>query len=817
MISDYYGPQADRPGIRLHRVEVYNWGTFDSTDGSVYIAKTEGRTTLLVGRNGAGKSTLVDAVLTLLVPNAIRNYNVAAGAKKTERTERTYVLGACDQQLAADDAVVRKRYLRSGAQFYSIILAHFYDEQAQSGFTLVQILYPKADGSIEKVFAFGEGDKSIANDLHGLSKAEGLIGTLKTRGFKATKTFTEYHQWFVRRTRVKTLAMDVFNHTVAVKDIRSLNAFIRDHMLENSGGKDRVQKLIDHFAELRAAHRQLVRIRTQHDLLVPIENHGKQYLGYEQELIEAEKLSLATDAFFTQQTLKIVTPLVVQHREEMANKEVERDSVAVKIKQAAQEARLLENEIDQVGGDRVRQIPQLIELESAHREHKEKRRAVYVDSANQLQLAKQDRALLKELQSPKEFAELKQAINERRYLIGDQLAAISADRDQLVAQRSPLKKQQRELESELETLAKRRNNLPSNFSRMRAEICSQLGVNEKDLPFAAELMAVGEDHLPWESSIEMVLRGLALSLLVPDHLYRKVSAYIEKHRLVDNGYGQKLVYQRVGTSEPANTGDRWHDQALLRKLQLRDDHELTPWLTNLIESRFNYRCCDSIDEFHHTRGLALTQNRHVKAGESRHEKDDRDKSSDPSRYVLGWNNVAKKRRLAESIEGLRTQIDDLSRKIDSMEDQRQAIAAESNAIDRCLQVAAFDEIDSTGHLRTIDSLKAELEQLLKSNDKIGVLKSKLVEVQKNVDGLNVYRDEVVSRIGELKRQIADGERLIANARSKMVKMQADGSWDDVQAVFGKIEESLQGQSLCLENLGEHEKAFRSEQDRSTLR
>jgi YebC/PmpR family DNA-binding regulatory protein len=43
-------------------LEVLNWGTFDSTSGTVFSVAPEGRTTLLVGQNGSGKSTLVDAV-----------------------------------------------------------------------------------------------------------------------------------------------------------------------------------------------------------------------------------------------------------------------------------------------------------------------------------------------------------------------------------------------------------------------------------------------------------------------------------------------------------------------------------------------------------------------------------------------------------------------------------------------------------------------------------------------------------------------------------------------------------------------------------
>ena len=69
-------------GYRLDKLEVYNWGTFDH---DVFSVRPNGQTTLLVGQNGSGKSTVVDALLTLLVKPGVRNFNVAAGAKKTER------------------------------------------------------------------------------------------------------------------------------------------------------------------------------------------------------------------------------------------------------------------------------------------------------------------------------------------------------------------------------------------------------------------------------------------------------------------------------------------------------------------------------------------------------------------------------------------------------------------------------------------------------------------------------------------------------------------------------------------------------------
>ena len=65
-------------GFRLQRLEVFNWGTFDSR---VWTLQLDGRNGLLTGDIGSGKSTLVDAITTLLVPAHRIAYNKAAGAE----------------------------------------------------------------------------------------------------------------------------------------------------------------------------------------------------------------------------------------------------------------------------------------------------------------------------------------------------------------------------------------------------------------------------------------------------------------------------------------------------------------------------------------------------------------------------------------------------------------------------------------------------------------------------------------------------------------------------------------------------------------
>jgi uncharacterized protein YPO0396 len=86
---DFLGDDT-RSGFRLARLEVFNWGAFDS---QVWTLVLDGRNALLTGDIGSGKSTLVDAITTLLVPAHWVAYNKAAGADFRERSLRSYVLG----------------------------------------------------------------------------------------------------------------------------------------------------------------------------------------------------------------------------------------------------------------------------------------------------------------------------------------------------------------------------------------------------------------------------------------------------------------------------------------------------------------------------------------------------------------------------------------------------------------------------------------------------------------------------------------------------------------------------------------------------
>src|SRR5262245_19405299 len=154
MDDSFLNDAAPPPGFRLHKLEVYNWGTFDSPGGEVHTVRPGGQTVLLIGQNGSGKSTLVDALLTLLVRPFVRNYNVAAGAHKRERDERTYIRGAYGRFSRGEDNRADVQFLRAAGANYSALLAYFRNEGSDHAFTVAILLYLDSEGKAEKVYCF---------------------------------------------------------------------------------------------------------------------------------------------------------------------------------------------------------------------------------------------------------------------------------------------------------------------------------------------------------------------------------------------------------------------------------------------------------------------------------------------------------------------------------------------------------------------------------------------------------------------------------------------------------------------------------------
>ena len=790
-----------RPGYRLHRLEVLNWGTFDSTSGTVFSATPEGRTTLLVGQNGSGKSTLVDAVLTLLVPSGIRNYNVAAGAKKTERSERSYVRGAYGRASDADQSAITQ-YLRPGNNHFSALLAVFTDETLNRSFTVCQVLHQTTDGGIDKTFAIADTARRLSEDLSDIQRADAVRARLLECGYKTTKKYIEYSQWFARRTGVRGKAMDMFNQTVAVKDIQSLNDFIRNHMLESHDWREKLQKLLSHFGELSTAHRELVRVRHAKEMLEPIERIGADYQQQSAKLVRAERMLEAASIYFRTQTLRLYEPLLVTSQKELGEAADAKQRLSETLNQLTENIRGIKNEIDQAGGERLRQLPMLIQHQQTALDGKRREYSRFHAAANVCGI--QDQAT-----SEQRFAAIQKQTAQLASDAQSKLASLASSQEELLGQLGSLRRDLRDEREEFEFLKSRQTNLPGHLATLRQRMCEDLQLSERDIPFAAELISVRSDQRQWEASAEMVLRSFALSLLVPDKFYRRIRSYVEQNKMVDAaGRGQRLVYLSVKPiAESFGSGDRLDSRSLLRKLEYRPGHDLTSWVRGEVASRFDFVCCETLAEFDQVPRFAMTINRHLKMGGERHEKDDRPRAVDPRNFVLGWDNREKRQVVAQRIVDLEAQIAIVNQQLSAINKQADDCRQWIEASRIILGFADFDSLDVNQHVQEIAALEREKAELENSSDAIQALKGRLREVEVQLADTQVRRDQMVTRESDLRKQIASGENLISQARKKIEDARLLDTLDAAQLVFGELDAQFAEPPLDVENLFVRETEF----------
>ncbi|MCC5865679.1 MAG: ATP-dependent exonuclease SbcCD, C subunit-like protein [Wenzhouxiangella sp.] len=736
-----FAPDDARAGYRLHRVEVYNWGTFD---GHVWRLTPEGANSLVTGDIGSGKSTLVDAITTLLVPAQRITYNKAAGAEARERSLRSYVLGHYKSQRSDSGLSARPVALRDHNS-YSVILGHFYNEGFDRHVTLAQVFWVSdSRGQPDRFYITADRPLSISehfsgfgNDLKDLRKQLRALDHVELH-----TAFPAYGSALRRKLGIASdQALELFNQTVSMKSVGNLTEFVREHMLQGADTDQRIDELIRHFDDLNRAHAAVLKARDQIEALTPIVSDADDHAERSRQADELRGCRDALSPWFA--GLKI--DLLDRRLEELTGEQSRLTHRVDEFKRKRSDQQGQRDELKQAiaanGGDRLERIRE--EIQRRHSEKSERRRQAerYRELATALDLPNADnadtfisnRAALKTLH---ERTETEQAEGQNA-------------RTELFVSMKELRGQHAEIDSELESLKARRSNLPAAMLALRDKLCQALGLPPEELPFAGELIQVRDDEKDWEGAIERLLHNFALSLLVPDAHYRAVADWVDTTRLRG-----RLVYYRVREPKSASP-ERAPPEALSRKLSIRTDSAHYAWLEQELTRRFDHICCSDMDRFRReTR--AITRSGQVKSGGVRHEKDDRHAIDDRTRYVLGWSNENK-------IRALSAQSDQLEKRI-------QAVAAQISEVDKLLKtsgerletISRLDMFEDHQHLNwqeaaaRISALESEERRLRDESDVLKTLRAQL-------DELEQARAEVEAQLEQRQNQLSTIDERIRNA------------------------------------------------------
>ena len=246
------------------------------------------------------------------------------------------------------------------------------------------------------------------------------------------------------------------------------------------------------------------------------------------------------------------------------------------------------------------------------------------------------------------------------------------------------------------------------------------------MPFVGELLQIKTEEKKWEGAIERVLHSFGLSILVAERDYREVSSFVDKTNLKG-----KIVYYKIPERLMYAKRKEPEKNTLIGKIDIKEDSEFFDWISNELFERFNFICCESIEQFQReTR--AITQNGQIKGNRGRHEKDDGKNIHDQRNFILGWNNQEKIRSIKQEIAGLDKRIKDNEGRKDAIEKKKESLETQRTNLHDLLRFKDYSEINWKKCAEEIEKCKEEIEELKKTSDLLKTLKAKLEKIQDEI-------------------------------------------------------------------------------------
>jgi uncharacterized protein YPO0396 len=789
---------GSRRGFRLDRVEMLNWGTFHK---QVWGLNADGNNTLVTGDIGSGKSTLVDAITALLVPRV--SFNKAAGASPGERSLESYFFGRYKAERGEPGLASKPVSLRD-ANSYSVLLARFHNEALGQTVTLAQLFWAKTQqGPPARLYLIADSALSIrehfANFGSNIDRLKKRLRSIKTA--ETFESFPPYAAAYRRRFGIENeRAMELFHQAISMKSIGNLTDFVRGHMLEAFPVQDRIDALVAHYQDLDRAHELVQTAKFQLGFLQPlVEDCDRR----EVLAAEAEKLRACREAlrpWFASKKKGLLEKRVADLDAQM-EKLAHRISGAEETRSRRRGERdAIRQAIAEQGGDRIERITAEIAETLARKEDRSQRAEKY-------------EARVRALGFPVP-ADADAFLGNRRAieLAAAETEAAEAQAQNLLSESNlelrQLQEQYEEIAAELESLRRRRSNIPRHMLEMRAELCRAAGLRETELPFAGELLEVRREEREWEGAIERLARGFGLSLLAPNSHYASVAEWVDRTHL--NG---RLVYFRVLRPRPVDHSSL-PPASLAHKLTIKPESVFYEWLDAEVALRFNFACCDTLEQFRRE-PQAVTRAGQIKGKGERHEKDDRRAVDDRSHYVLGWSNERKIEALEITKKQLENRRATLMAKMGVLERQRMEARGRKTKLAELGMFESFRELDWRPLASEVERLEAERRALEEGSDILRTLRAQLAlidtalgEIEAKLLSDQKERAKLEDRRAAAVKLMQDCEELLARTGEAQTAAFASLESINQEAAGDRNQEAAGDRAWTVENCDNRERDLR---------
>ncbi|CAG0989763.1 MAG: hypothetical protein OIN86_16300 [Candidatus Methanoperedens sp.] len=781
----------DQVGFRLHRLEMYNWGTFNK---KIWSIEPDGYTSLLTGFNGSGKSTVVDALLTLLVPNIKRNYNLASigTEKRRERDEKTYVLGAYGRlKDEVDQNTSKVQYLRTKDD-YSVLLAYFFNQDYQHKVTLAQVFWFEND-SIRKFFLISEKEMNIKEHFNNVSSIRDLKKKLNAN--ENTKLYDQFIDYSAAFRRIfgslSEKALDLFNQTVAIKVIGDLNDFLRNYMLEKLDVNEKISELKKNYVNLTKSYDAIQKAEKQLQLLKPLINEANEFETLSSGIRESENCLRVLSAFFSKIKIDLFNKATIDKQYQLSqikNQIITLNMELENLRQIEKELNIAINK-DEIG-QHIENIEKEIKYRQEELERKKKNAEKYISLANRLKYNPE----------PDEngfYASLSDGCLFKKS-IEEQLQNLILQRDGLKFELKQLEDKYKENNIELQSLKQRKNQIPNKNLEIRKRISAFLEIPDQELPFIGELLKVKDTEKDWEGAIERLLHNFGLRILVPEIHYNRFNSYVNKTDLRG-----KIIYNNVILKNDYKSYRELDSDEICNKIELKPDTEFHGWLKNQLIEHYNHICCADLEHFQRELN-ALTKSGLIK-GKTLHIKDDTTNIFERRNYILGWNNQEKINAIQNDLSDLQIKINQISESIRTVEREQNQLNRKKEILQDFTNYKDFTEIGWKRIETDIGNLMQQKKKLMESSDKLKQLQKELDSIKTKQKDADLLRNESTKKEANLERDIREYQKYLVSSQ-ELLKYHKD---EEILLYSSKIEPYLQGKAIIIETVEKLEDDIRN--------
>lgn len=740
---------SEQAGFRLNTLQLCNWGVLQND--KIFTFDFNNKSTLLTGRNGSGKTTIVDAIITLLVPKRYRFYNQSSSGntKDKERDEESYVLGAYGTSSDESSHSGKTKFLRD-RNCISIINGVFRNEITKQSVSLMQVRYFSGNELVtyecitEKALLIKDIENILQKEKAKLDRDKKWRQILKNKcgtEFWDSDGFSKYAARFKNLFGLKedneNKSLKLFAQIVGMKELGNLNEFIRQKMIEGVDVDSEFENLHSNFITLIQCENEIAKTKCQLELLKPVVDTGKKI-----EESEKKKEKLSNDqntvpAWYAKTAIDILTKEIEDKNREKESIEKQNESIKSTIATLSTDIEVLSNNS---GIQKVHEKNRQINEKQKEKESIQKDRNIYEENIKVLGL--------KLPSSNDDFFKNFKETDLQKEEIHQKTEQLRQEEVDITIKKRELQNQKIAIEQELQSLGTRNSNIPLKNITIRNQIIDGTGLSENEIPFIGELIQVKEEEKNWNYAIERLLHNLALTLLVTEQNYQKVTEYVKGHDL--NG---RIVYLRVGLQMISDLPQISND-TVLGKISIKQGHPLSSWIEKHIFDKWNYICSDDFATISKN-DKVITSSGLIKNG-LKHEKDDSEKIKQNFHNVLGWDNLEKRKALSTQLQKTNKDLDNLKQGAVRINEELDNLEKKKDSVKKILEYISYSEIDTDSIAIEIQKLIDEKNKLAKENN-VEDIEHQITEKRNKKRELENEAESLTKKIGRLEEQITEKE------------------------------------------------------------